>query len=124
MSDATIALKDGVPATPLGAARNVLAVWLASAPVRVPVDVTGEPETVKIFGRARPTLVTPEAAGVSHEARPVASEVKTLPAPGVPPVIFTVPATTSFAAEASVVPMPTLPFFKILTASESSGLNA
>jgi hypothetical protein len=42
-----------------------------------------------------------------HVARPVASEVSILPRPGVPPVIFTCPATSSFAP-GDAVPIPTL----------------
>ena len=38
------------------------------------------------------TDVTPPAAAVAHEAKPFASEVKTFPVPGVPPVIVRVPA--------------------------------
>ena len=44
-----------------------------------------------------------------HEANPLASLTSTLPTPGVPPVIFTCPATSSLAV-GIVVPMPTLPF--------------
>ncbi len=46
--------------------------------------------------------------GVVHEARPAASEVKTLPAAGAPPVILICPATSSFAPGVAV-PMPTSP---------------
>jgi hypothetical protein len=40
----------------------VLAVWLARDAVSVPLDVTGEPVTVKIAGRDNATLVTVPAA--------------------------------------------------------------
>ncbi len=38
----------------------MLAVWVARVPVRVPVVVTGEPDTLKIDGKERATLVVPE----------------------------------------------------------------
>src|SRR5579864_5454891 len=60
ISAATRALKVGAAAAPLvGPARAVFAVWLARTAVRVPVVVTGEPETVRKDGRERATEVTP-----------------------------------------------------------------
>ncbi|GAH95937.1 unnamed protein product [marine sediment metagenome] len=65
-----------------------------------------------IFARSPDHIIMPPAGTppptVSQVARPVPSEVKTLSAAGVPPVIFTCPATSSFAPGV-VVPMPTLP---------------
>lgn len=49
------------------------------------------------------------ALGVVQLARPVASEVSTLPAPGTPPVILTCPATVNLAVSAVLVPIPILP---------------
>ena len=51
-----------------------------------------------------PVAVAPETVFV-HVARPVASEVSILPRPGVPPVIFTCPATSSFD-QGATVPIP------------------
>ena len=47
--------------------------------------------------------------GVVQLATPLALLVRTLPAPGVPPVIWIVPATVSFAVSAVPVPIPILP---------------
>ena len=47
-----------------------------------------------------------EAVVLSHEARPTASEISIFHAHGVPPVIFIVPATSSFA-HGDDVPIPT-----------------
>src|ERR1035437_4517398 len=59
-SASTSARNVGAAGTPVpGPAKIVFAVSLASVPVSVPVVVTGEPDTVKIAGSARPTLVTP-----------------------------------------------------------------
>lgn len=69
MSDATMVRNVGTPAEAFGAAKNVFALWLASVPVSVPLDVTGEPETVKIDGNESPTLVTYESAGMSELVR-------------------------------------------------------
>lgn len=49
-------------------------------------------------------------AGVIQDARPTASDVRTFPAHGVPHVIFTCPATSSFA-HGVTVPIPTFPVF-------------
>ena len=50
----------GVVAEPVAGPENtVLAVWVASVPVKVPVVVTGEPDTVRmLLGSVRPTEVT------------------------------------------------------------------
>ena len=66
-SVATRDRKAGVPAPPLeGPAKMVFCPVLASVAVRVPLLVTGDPDTVRIDGRDRPTDVTvpvpPEAA--------------------------------------------------------------
>ena len=47
-------------------------------------------------------------AGVCQLASHIASEVRIFPAHGVPPVIFTCPATSSFA-DGVEVPIPTFP---------------
>ena len=70
-SAATRDRKAGVPAPPLvGPAKIVFCPVLASVAVRVPLLVTGDPDTVRIDGRERPTDVTvpvpPEAAIVSE----------------------------------------------------------
>ena len=57
-----------------------------------------------------------------HVARPVASEVSILPRPGVPPVIFTCPATSSFAPGEGV-PIPIFPEVRIRTVSALFVLN-
>ena len=49
-----------------------------------------------------------DAVRRDHVARPVASEVRTFPTHGAPPVIFTCPATSSFAPGVSI-PIPILP---------------
>ena len=56
----TMARNVGVDALPVvGPAQTVFADWVASVPVSVPEEVTGEPETVMIEdGSASPTLVT------------------------------------------------------------------
>ena len=61
-----IVLKLGAPIDPLGAAKIVFAACEASAPVKVPVEVTGELLTVNIEGRDRPTLVTVPVAGATQ----------------------------------------------------------
>jgi hypothetical protein len=58
ISPATRALNVGAPAAPVGAANTVAAVWLASVAESVPLAVTGEPDTVKIPGNVKATLVT------------------------------------------------------------------
>jgi hypothetical protein len=58
MSAVVIARKLGVPAPPDGAARNVLAVSLTSAAAMEPAVVTGLPDTEKIDGIDKPTVVT------------------------------------------------------------------
>ena len=68
-----------------------------------------------------PVAVAPETVFV-HVARPVASEVSILPRPGVPPVIFTCPATSSFAPGEGV-PIPTFPAERIRTFSVLFVLN-
>ena len=70
-SVATRDRKAGVPAPPLeGPAKMLFCPVLASVAVRVPLPVTGDPDTVRIDGRDRPTDVTvpvpPEAAIVSE----------------------------------------------------------
>ena len=57
-SAVTIVRKVGVPELPLGAAKNVFATSLMSVAVRVPLAVTGLPDTLNIPGRLSPTLVT------------------------------------------------------------------
>ena len=52
--------------------------------------------------------VSAPAEAICQLAKPVASEVSTLPAPGLPPVIFTCP-TTSRLVEGVAVPMPNRP---------------
>ncbi|MBT9168827.1 MAG: hypothetical protein DDT19_02175 [Syntrophomonadaceae bacterium] len=56
----------------------------------------------------------------AHEARPALSEVKTLFAPGEPPVIITCPATSRLALGVAV-PIPMLPDVSIVgTATEAT----
>jgi hypothetical protein len=57
-SEGTMALKAGVPLDPAGAMKAKCCVAEAHTPVRVPVVVTGDPETVNSAGRLSPTLVT------------------------------------------------------------------
>src|SRR5487761_168426 len=58
-SAAVTVLKVGAAAAPLaGPMKNVFALWLASAPVSVPLLVTGDPLTVKIEGSDSATLDT------------------------------------------------------------------
>ena len=52
-----------------------------------------------------------------HVARPVASVVRTPPLSGDPPVIFTCPATSSFA-NGFVVPIPTFALSQRITVFE------
>lgn len=70
------------------------------------------PGTVPAFPvRAQPLPPPPpplQVAGVCQLARPVASEVRTFPGPGLPPVIITCPATSSFAHGVEV-PIPRYP---------------
>jgi hypothetical protein len=54
----TIDRNEGVPELPLGELRKRFCDWLANTAVSVPEVVTGEPETVKIFGSDKPTDVT------------------------------------------------------------------
>lgn len=49
-----------------------------------------------------------DVSAVVHDANPVASEVRTLCNPGVPPVILTWPATSSLA-HGALVPIPMFP---------------
>src|SRR5215467_5777887 len=59
MSAATSDRKVGVAAAPVvGPEKIRFADSVASVPVKVPVDVTGEPLTVKMPGSDKPTLVT------------------------------------------------------------------
>ena len=71
-SEAAMARKEGLPLDPFGAAKNWLAVWLASVAVRVPELVTGEPVTENRLGKERPTLLTPPV-GVPQLAFPLAA---------------------------------------------------
>ena len=64
----------------------------------VPATVPEFPIILHIFVRVGAAL---------QDARPVASEINTLPSPGDPPVILTCPATSSFAP-GDAVPIPTL----------------
>jgi len=68
-----------------------------------------------------PVAVAPDIVLV-QDARPVASETRSLPRPGVPPVIFTCPATSSFAPGEGV-PIPTFPAERIRTFSVLFVLN-
>jgi hypothetical protein len=62
MSAATSARNVGASEPPVaGPAKIVFAVCVASVAVSVPVDVTGDPVTVKIAGIDNPTLVTAPA---------------------------------------------------------------
>ena len=77
-SPMTSVRKLGAPLEPSGAARNVLALSEASTAVSVPEVVTGEPETVNMFGSAKPTCVTvpvPDAA--IHDATPEPFSLRT-----------------------------------------------
>jgi hypothetical protein len=67
-----------------------------------------------VIGNVPETAVTvPDEAGVIQVALPEASDVKTLPAAGVPaPENFTVPFVSNWAVGA-VTPIPTLPLFNI-----------
>lgn len=68
----------GVPDEPFGDPKNRLAVCDAKVPIRVPVVVTGDPETVKIFGSANPTDVTvPVPAAGCHDGTPEEFSVRT-----------------------------------------------
>ena len=58
----------GVPAEPFGAANTVLADCEANVAVNVPVVVTGVPDTLKIPGKDKPTLVTPVLFNVIEPA--------------------------------------------------------
>src|SRR5690349_20222560 len=60
-SAGTKARKVGTAAPPeVGPANTVFANCVVKEPVNVPVDVTGDPDTLKTeTGNARPTLVTP-----------------------------------------------------------------
>jgi hypothetical protein len=59
----------GATAPPeVGPAQTWFALCVASVPVSVPDVVTGEPETVKIPGRERPTEVTVPALPLPDEA--------------------------------------------------------
>jgi hypothetical protein len=81
ISAATRARNEGVPADPEGAAKTVAAVWLARDAVSVPLAVTGDPETEKIEGSERPTLVTvPGCAPAAIPASLLKSAVDIKPA--------------------------------------------
>jgi hypothetical protein len=81
ISAETRALKVGAAAEPeAGPAQTELALWLFKEPVSVPLEVTGEPETVKtLTGSARATLVTEPADGLVQLSTPVPSLVSTYP---------------------------------------------
>ena len=71
ISAVTIARNVGVAAPPdVGPENMVFAVCVASDPVSVPDVVTGEPDTLKIAGSDKATLVTvpdpPEGAALAH----------------------------------------------------------
>lgn len=52
-------LNVGVDAAPEAGPENiVLAVWVFKVPVKVPLVVTGEPLTIKMLGKDKPTLET------------------------------------------------------------------
>jgi len=72
----------GTPIPDAGPAKKVAWFWLAKAPVRVPVPVTGELVTVNMAGNASPTEVTVPApeAGVCQVGLPDTT-VNTCPLP-------------------------------------------
>src|SRR6185436_3018932 len=58
-SAATSARRPTAPVVPSGVASTWLAVWpVAAVTASVPLDVTGDPDTVSQEGTERPTLVT------------------------------------------------------------------
>jgi len=72
ISAATILLKVGTPADPLGLAYIRFAAWDALVIVNVPVVVIGEPDTVNSAGADNATLVTvppPPMAGADHDGK-------------------------------------------------------
>ena len=80
MSAATRERKDGAASEPVvGPAKIALADWVDRVADSVPLDVTGAPLTVKMFGRLRPTLVTvpaPKASILSSTQAVVATRVE------------------------------------------------
>ncbi len=75
------ALNVGVPDEPSGEEKTRFCDWETNEAVSVPEPVTGEPETLNIPGSDKPTLVTPEAAGVAHSSGTVTGSVPdTVPA--------------------------------------------
>jgi hypothetical protein len=70
MSAATRALNVGTPVTPSGAAKTTLAVCEVRVNVKVPLLVTGDPDTLKIDGALIPTDVTVPVGIVCHEPSP------------------------------------------------------
>ena len=71
----------GVAAAPVvGPAQTRLADWVASVPVRVPVLVTGLPDTARILlGNANATLVTVPAPTLDHDVLPDPSVIRPKP---------------------------------------------
>jgi hypothetical protein len=65
MSDVVRARKVGAAEPDVGPANTVWALWFASDSDRVPLVTTGDPDTVKIGGAARLTLVT-AVGGINH----------------------------------------------------------
>ena len=78
-------------------------------------SVTGLVAVFPVRDQPRPLPPLP-VTGVCHVASPVASDVRTFPAPGVPHVILTCPATSSFA-HGLIVPIPRFPDPSILILS-------
>ena len=68
--------------------------------------VPGVVPALPVSAQPEPPPHPPE--GVCHVERPAASEVRTFPAHGVPQVIFTCPAISSFAHGVEV-PIPIFP---------------
>src|SRR5947209_4013075 len=81
ISAPTKARKAGVAEPPDdGPANTILADWDTSAPVSVPVVVTGLPVTLKIPGNASATLVTvPPEVLLTHVVTPAPSVCSTKP---------------------------------------------
>lgn len=107
-SATTMARKVGTAAAPEdGPAKNRLALWVARAPVSVPEAVTGEPDTVKMDGNARPTLVTvPEPPpSACHVAVVPLVATGTHPTLGVP-VIVMPPMAVELEANVEVAALP------------------
>lgn len=84
MSAVVNARKVGVAAAPLlGPANKVFTACVVSAPVNVPLLVTGEPDTDMMDGNDKATDVTYDSAGISAvpKARKVGTPANPLGAP-------------------------------------------